>query len=316
MSRQPWLTSELGVLGALRQSIELCRRGFARVGLTLMLACIVTGLVVGALLLRARTYGPRFALRVVEAQQQTDEVTPLKRQLREYVRQAVFTSEPLLELMRRHGLYARLAEKNVRAALESFREDIEIDVYQNYFVEERTAGSSPRSARLTVSFRDKDPQRALAVTRDLGKLIVEQQRAFRREQALARASAAERARDTLVDALRQRSAEVVSKEVALERSAAPNPRLQVELVGLLGSLPALERQVDSADRRAASLGLEATLERHGMGMSFEVVDEGSLPARGGRVRALLVTGLTTFFVSLPLIATAVGAFATSRRGTA
>jgi hypothetical protein len=316
MSRQPWLASELGVLGALRQSIELCRRGFARVGLSVLLASIVTGLVVGALLLRARTYAPRFALRVVEAQQQTDEVTPLKRQLREYVRQAVFTSAPLLELMGRHGLYPRLTQKNVRAALESFREDIEIDVYQNYFVEERAAGSSPRSARLTVSFRDQDPQRALAVTRDLGKLIVEQQRAVRREQALARASSAERARDTLVDALRQRSAEVVSKEVALERSVGPNPRLQVELVGLLGSLPALERQVDSADRRAASLGLEATLERHGMGMSFEVVDEGSLPARGGRVGALLVTGLSTFFVSLPLIATAVGAFATSRRGTA
>jgi hypothetical protein len=316
MSRQPWLTSELGVLGALRQSVELCRTGFARVGLTILLTSLVTGLVLGALVLRERTYAPRFALRVVEARQQTDDVRPLKRQLREYVRQAVFTSAPLLELMRRHGLYPRLAQKNVRAALESFREDIEIEVYQNYFVEERAAGSSPRSARLTVSFRDKDPARALAVTRDLGKLIVEQQRAFRREQVLAMASSAERARDTLVDALRQRSAEIVSKEVALERGAAPNPRLQVELVGLLGSVPALERQVDAADRRAASLGLEATLERHGMGMSFEVVDEGSLPARGGRARALLVAGLSTFVLGLPLIATAVGAFATSKRGTA
>ena len=316
MSRQPWLTSELGVLGALRQSIELCRTGFARVGLTILLTSLVSGLVLGALVLRERTYAPRFALRVVEARQQTDDVRPLKRQLREYVRQAVFTSAPLLELMRRHGLYPRLAQKNVRAALESFREDIEIEVYQNYFVEERAAGSSPRSARLTVSFRDKDPARALAVTRDLGKLIVEQQRAFRREQVLAMASSAERARDTLVDALRQRSAEIVSKEVALERGAAPNPRLQVELVGLLGSVPALERQVDAADRRAASLGLEATLERHGMGMSFEVVDEGSLPARGGRARALLVAGLSTFVLGLPLIATAVGAFATSKRGTA
>jgi hypothetical protein len=316
MSRQPWLTSELGVLGALRQSVELCRTGFARVGLTILLTSLVTGLVLGALVLRERTYAPRFALRVVEARQQTDDVRPLKRQLREYVRQAVFTSAPLLELMRRHGLYPRLAQKNVRAALESFREDIEIEVYQNYFVEERAAGSSPRSARLTVSFRDKDPARALAVTRDLGKLIVEQQRAFRREQVLAMASSAERARDTLVDALRQRSAEIVSKEVALEQGAAPNPRLQVELVGLLGSVPALERQVDAADRRAASLGLEATLERHGMGMSFEVVDEGSLPARGGRARALLVAGLSTFVLGLPLIATAVGAFATSRRGTA
>jgi hypothetical protein len=316
MSRQPWLTSELGVLGAFRQGVELCRLGFARAGLTVLLTSLATGLLLGALLLRSTSYAPRFALRVVEAAQQTDELPPMKRQLREYVRQAVFTSAPLSELIRRHGLYPRLAQKNARAALESFKEDIEIEVYQNYFVEERTTGGSPRSARLTVSFRDKEPQRALAVTRDLGKLIVEQQRAFRREQARAMASSAERARDTLVDALRQRSAAVVSKELALERSAAPDPRLQVELVGLLGSLPALEREVDAADRRAASLGLGATLERHGIGMAFEVVDEGSLPARAGRVSALLMTGLGTFVLGLPLIATAVGAFATSRRGTA
>jgi hypothetical protein len=316
MSRQPWLTDELGILGALRQSIELCRRGFARGGLTLLLTLLAVGLVLGVLLLRARTYAPRFALRVVEAAQPTDELPPLKRQLREYVRQAVFTSAPLLELIRKHGLYPRLAQKNARAALDSFKEDIEIEVYQNYFVEERAAGSLPRSARLTVSFRDKDPERALAVTRDLGKLIVEQERAFRREQARVMASSAEHARDKLVDALRERSAAVVSKELALARSRAPDPRLQVELVGLLGSMPALEREVDAADQRAASLGLGATLERHGIGMSFEVVDEGSLPARGGRVSALVVTGLSTFLLGLPLMATAVGAFATSRRGTA
>jgi hypothetical protein len=303
-------------LGALRQSVELCRRGFARAGLTVLLTSLAAALVLGVLSLRARIYAPRFALRVVEAAQPTGELPPLKRQLREYVRQAVFTSAPLLELIRRHGLYPRLAQKNARAALDSFKEDIEIDVYQNYFVEERAAGSLPRSARLTVSFRDKDPERALAVTRDLGKLIVEQERKFRRERARVMASSAEQARDTLVDALRQRSAAVVSKELALARGAAPDPRLQVELVGLLGSMPALERQVDAADRRAASLGLEATLERHGIGMSFEVVDEGSLPARGGRVSALVVAGLSTFLLGLPLMATAVGAFATSRRGTA
>jgi hypothetical protein len=81
-------------------------------------------------------------------------------------------------------------------------------------------------------------------------------------------------------------------------------------------MPALQREVDAADRRAASLGLGATLERQGIGMAFEVVDEGSLPARAGRVSALLITGLGTFVLGLPLIATAVGAFATSRRGTA
>jgi hypothetical protein len=64
------------------------------------------------------------------------------------VRQAIFTSEPLLAVMRRHGLYARLMQKSPRTALENFKEDIAIDVYQHYFVEDRARGAAPRSARL------------------------------------------------------------------------------------------------------------------------------------------------------------------------
>jgi hypothetical protein len=316
MSKSPWLTSELGVLGALQQSVELCRAGFRRPVLTLALSLGIAGAVVGSMIFGRHEYAPKFVLRVVEGARTTGDAPPLRRQLAEYVRQAVLTSEPLYAVMRRHGLYQSLMRKNARAALEAFKEDISVDVYQNYFVAERARGNVPRSARLTVSFRAKDPQLALDVTRDLGGFIVRHELAARRDQALLSATRATQARDILVGAWQQRSAELASKQRQLSKSGAPDPRVQVEVVGLLGSLGALEHQVEAAERRASTLELGAGLERGGIGLFFEVVDDGALPERSGQLQAQLLAGATTLLLGVPLIALAVGAFSSTRRGLA
>jgi hypothetical protein len=312
MSKQPWLLEERSMSQALAQCILLWRAALGRPWLTWLLGIGLTAAVGLGVMFGRFNYAPSFVLRVVEAPHHSANMPPLKRQLAEYVRQAVFTSQPLLELMRRHGLYASLLRKNERAALDSFREDIQIEVYQNYFVEDRRPGGAPRTARLTVSFRSKDPHQALAVTRDLGALIISHEQATRRDQAWAVASRAGRARDTLVDAYQRRSADVVAKQSQLANATAPDARAQVELVSLLGSLGSLERQVDTAERRASTSELGAAFERQGIGLSFQVVDEGALPGRAARARAALLSALATFFFGLPLLALGVGAFAVKR----
>jgi hypothetical protein len=151
------------------------------------------------------------------------------------------------------------------------------------------------------------------VTRDLGALIEKHELAARRDQALVAASAAERARDTWVAAWQRRSADIVTKQRELDGKAA-DPRLQVELIGLLGSLGALEHEVDAAERRAATLDLGAAWERRGIGLNFEVVDDGALPGRAARLQAAAWAGATTLLCGLPLIAVAVGAFSSNKRG--
>jgi hypothetical protein len=315
MHARPWLATEPSWSSALRQALELCRAGFRRPWLTCILACGSAALLTGWLLLGKRDYAPRFVLRVIEAQHPSGTAPPLKRQLAEYVRQGIFTSEPLYGLMRKHGLYPSLLRKNARAALEAFKEDISVEVYQNYFVEDRAPGDVPRSARLTVSFHAKDPNLALAVTRDLGALIASHELASRRDQALSVAAGAARARDTWLAAWQQRSADIVSKRAQIA-SAPPDPELQVELVSLLGSLTALEREVDAAERRATTLDLGAAWERRGIGLNFEVVDDGALPGRAARARAAAWAGGATLLCGLPLVALAVGAFLPNKRGTA
>ncbi len=312
MSKQQWLASEQSLGASLRQGFELCRDGFRRAWLPPLVAALLSLALVGAIAFFKRGYAPHFVIRVVEADRDASTMPRLKRQLADYVRQGVLTSQPLLELMRRHGLYASLMRKSSRAALESFREDISVDVYQNYFVEARAPGDSPRSARLTVSYRSKDPAQALAVTRDLGRLIIAHEQATRREQALAAATDANQARESLQQALAQRAGQVVAAQTQLARAAEPDPRLQVQLIGLLGSLGALERQVESAERRAASLDLGAALEKRGMGLYFQVVEDGSLPSRAGWVRALLLVFASSFVMGLPIVAMAIAAFGSKR----
>ena len=312
---RPWLAEEVGLAASGGQCVTLWRLALRRPWLTVSLSLLLTLAVGLGVAFGRRYYAPGFVLRVVETKAPRAGSPPMKRQLAEYVRQAVFTSQPLLALMRRHGLYPSLLRKNERAALESFREDIQLEVYQNYFVEDRRAGSAPRSARLSVSYRDRDPARALAVTRDLGALIVSREQAARRDQAEIAASRAAQARNLLVSAYTRRSADVVTKQAELQGTPGASPELQVELVSLLGSLGSLERQLEKAERRASTLELNAAFEQQGIGLSFQVVDDGSLPGRAARIRAAFLAGAVTFCVGLPLIALGVGAFA-PRRGTA
>lgn len=308
MTNQPWLDDEVGVGASVRQGADLLRRGLRRPWRAIFASALLAASFAGAIAFAKRDYAPRFVLRVVEADRDPGGVPRLKRQLGEYVRQAIFTSEPLFEVIRRYDLYPALMRGNPRAALDSFRQAISVDVYQNYFVEDRSAGEQPRSARVAVSYRARDRVLATAVTRDLGALIARRELANQRAQASDAATDAALARDVLQDALQRRSREVLAKQSEIVRASAPDPRLQVELVSLLGSLAALERQSEASNRRAAKLDLGAALEHHGIGLHFDVVEDATSFDDGKRLQLELSVAGASFLLGLPLIAMALGAF--------
>jgi hypothetical protein len=310
-----FIAHERPLTDAFRQSSRLVRNGLRRplwVGLATLGLAAALGL---SPLLYKRSYAPRVVLRVIEADRDPASMPELKRKLGDYVRDGVFTSEPLLDLLRRYHLYPKLAATNPRHALEAFRRDIDVEVYQNYFFEQRSQGEAPRSARVAVSYRSGDRDTALAVTRDLGALVVVRMTAEREAQARRASQAARIGADTLEQALVLRLSEISDKQHALDRSRAPDPRTQVELVSLLGSVPALELQVDAAERRAATLDLGADFEARGIGLRFDVAEDADAPIFDRHSRARLLVLATAFVLGLPLVLLTVGAFNT-RRGTA
>jgi hypothetical protein len=314
MRQRTWLDDEPGLAALLRDGALLFSAGWTRPWLSALVAVAVATISLSATLLFASAHAPRYVLRVVEMDRDPATMPRPPRQLSEYVREAVFTGPVLQRVIEAPGLYSSLARNNPQAALESFREDIDVQSYQNYFVEERGSNGAPRSVRLVVSFRSKDRAQALAVTRDLGKLVVEQERERRRQQA----ARAVRDMDVVLDraqrVLSERRGSVVRQRLEIEASPRPSPMRQVELVSLLGSLSVQEDQVEVAEKRKSQLELALAAERRGVGLYFEVVDDGQLPrATVFSVRPLTKRAATLFLLALPLALVGVGAFA-NRKG--
>ena len=277
--RRTLLDDEPGVVAGIHQAVTLMKRALKRPLVCLALALGFAALLVGLMVLKERQFAPRLVLRAVEMDRDPAQAPHPKRHLREYVLGAVFTSGPLYELIEKRGLYPGLFRKNRRAALESFREDIDVDVYQNYFLEERSEHDAPRSARVALSYRSTDRGLAVQVTRDLGTLLVEHEAKVRREQSQKAAEAASRALEGAERQLASRRAALNSAKQRIETDG--DPRAEVEFVGLIGSLPALETRVIEAARLKSAFDLGAAFERKRLGLVFEEVDGGSVLASEG-----------------------------------
>ncbi len=308
MTTQRWMAEEPGLGTVLGQASRLLRGGLRRKGRTLAASLLLAISLACWMALTSHTYSPRFVLRVAEMDQEPGTNPRPRRDLKDYVREAVWTSEPLLKVMHDYGLYPSLLAKNPRAALESMREDSEVDVYQNYFVEERSKLDPPRSARLVVSYRSPDRALALEVTRSLARLIVEHEQAARLEQALRATNDAEVSLDWMRRGLSDRKAELALKRSELIRAAGADPRVEVEFVSLLGSLSTLEREISGAERREASLMLGAAAEEQQVGLRFDVLDDGALASSADRSMTRIVgVGLIALLLGTPFVAMGVGA---------
>lgn len=308
-----WLDREPGFVATVFQVGRCVRRGLMRPVLVVAIALLLTGGVVAIVALVSGEYNPTYVLRVSEMDGDPSVMPRPKRQLQQYVQEAVFTTEPLMRVIQKHGLYPSLARKNQRAALQSFREDIEVEVYRNYFIEERSREDSPRTARLAVRYRAKDPDLALAVTRELGGLVIEHERQEMRRQAARSALEAARRVERLKSALADRRSDIAKNRLEITESASFDARLEVNLVSLYGSIETLERELEAAQRYKAALDLSSALEKKGVGLHFEVVDDGSLPRSLAISKTeLAVLACLIFVFGLPLTALAVGAFSTKR----
>jgi hypothetical protein len=315
MRTKTWLDSETTVTGAVRQAITLFLRGLSRPLVTFAVGLVLVGAVAAAMLVPRQGYAPKLLLRVEEADRDPTVMPQPKRKLREYVMQALLTSDHLIPLIHQYGLYPSLAKKSMRAALTSFREDIDVDVYQNYFVEVRTRESAPRTARLSVSYRNKDPETAVAVTREIGKLIIERERALRSAESERAESAASSELYAVRQAIAEKQSTIAIMQTKMQTEAAPDTKRQIELVGLMGTLGALERREAEAQKREAQLLLEAELEKRGIGLSFEIADDAEVPSDAEHRDIAYLSIGASFLFGLPLVAMAVGSLG-FKRGSA
>lgn len=303
--RDPWIASEPGFGEGLKQLARLFRRGCGRFFTACLWAALFAGLAVAVVALKQHKFAPSFTLRVLEADAPLDSMPSPKRRLREHMRDAVFSSGRLMQLMDSYDLYPSLRHVNPRAAIDSFRKDIDIRVYRNYFVQARSAHEEPRSARISIRYMSDDPTVALEVTRALGRLVIEtEERSRQREMARALSNAQQ-----AVDHADRELSEQQRRLALVLAGDSQDPATTIGATRLRQSIDRLERLVQSKERRAARLALGNAYESHRLGLSFEVVDEGAIrPSAKLHPRDLMILAAVLFTAALPFSVFSVGAF--------
>jgi hypothetical protein len=306
MAREP------GLREACSELARLGRRALGLPGRILVGSLLLALLVVGFVVLKGHRFGPRYLLRAIESDRVATDTPHGKRALRDHVLHNTFSNGRLFEIIQRHGLYPALARKDPNAAVNSFREDIEVEVYRNYFVEERSPEEPPRSARIAVRFKSEDRALALAVTRELGALIVEHEAQARQAQAQAAVRQANGALERMRSEFQSRQKRMTERLLALSNQR--NPRDLLEVVSLGDELETIDGRLGALETSQAALEVGAAFEQRRIGLRFEVIERGTIPdAEGVDPEDAVGLGLLTFVFGLPLVGLGVAAFDTKLR---
>lgn len=303
-----WADEEPGFDGAMRELERLGRRMLRRRVVTLTITLALAGAVVAMRAKQERVFSSRVVFRVVEGDLDKSTAPAPAHELRNYVADAVFSNTRLLEVMKTYGLFERERKRDVNLAIESMREAIAVEVWRNYFI--RGWGDEERTARLSIEFQDKDPQRALVVTRALGTLLEEVESASRSEQAEAAVRGVEQAEADARELLARRRGERILKEMAMRRARPPEDAiLRSQVLALAHTIDTLEHDLRDLGQKRNAFALRAAAERSRLGLRFEQVEPGHVARpRITRPQELAMIGLIAFLVLLPLCGIGVGAF--------
>jgi hypothetical protein len=305
-----WIDDEPDLRAALRELQRLLRRAAARPIVTLLLALLTAAGVAGNIARKQLVYDARVVFRVTESDFEAGTAPPPARALRAYVLDVAFSSARLLEVMRAHHLYGSTTARDPTLALESMREDIEVQVWRNYFIQDRAADEAGRSAHLAIGYTGTTPEQALAVVHDLGRLVIEQELAMRAQLA---EEAVRRAEQELQDGRERVAAlrgQMAANELAARRATPENAALlRLEIQHLQRQTALLDNKLRALEQARTSLGLRLGLEQRKLGLTFELVDPGRAPRLGwSRSRRLLAVFVLVFLLCLPLTAMAAAAF--------
>ncbi|HUH05903.1 MAG TPA: hypothetical protein VML75_28130 [Kofleriaceae bacterium] len=309
-----WIEAERSSHSFVRELQRLKRRAKARPIGFVLLAALLASAVVYKRSRRPETYKARVVMVVTEGELSTDRTPLPRKELRDYVTALSFTRARLLSVVEEHDLYPARAVRGDDYAAAAMRSNLKVEVYRNYFANDRGFETARRSARIGIIFRDSNPERATRVARRVAELIAETE-SRRREQSSSDAVDQSRAISSRArTAMEERRTQLTEALLARDRARTANERLREAELSL--EIERLEQQLE-ADRTLVRLTeadvrdieLRAALDTSRLGLSFEVADEHAPEARDPNAWLVLAAlGVVSFVFLLPLCAIGVGAF--------
>jgi hypothetical protein len=290
-------------------------RAEARWVLVVALAALLTAAVVYKVAKKPKQYRARIVLALTEGDlSEHHDATPLD-QLRDYVGTVLLSNEKLLRIIEERDLFSLRKTHGDEYAIAELRDMFEINVWRNYFQYQQSY-ETRRSARIAVSFTHADPDFAYEMAQELTTVIIAGEGERR---AIAARELADAARHTLTAARRrvdEVNTEVSAITVALARAEGAGRTGEASVLRLRAA--ELNLEVTRAQEAYLALeqamtaeALQAEVTAAGLALQLEVVDERK-PARPevSRTTVLIMVGVVTWLIMLPIVAVVIGAFDT------
>jgi hypothetical protein len=305
---QSWSAVEPGFAEFVSEGRRLFRRARRRPWLVLGITLALLGMLAIRQVRKDRYYPASVLLSATEGRDAEAGVAHASAKLQDYIYYAVLTDSALLAIMREHGYRPDLVDLNPRLALDNFRDDLDVDVYKNEFLQPRMGGV-PRSARFAIEIRAPDPDQAIAIARALGERVIARDAENRKERLAVELELASEilgyARADVDRTAREHAQAVLELEETVGREAAP---LRVRVQKLDAALTASRARLDQAQSTYKQLHASSAADAESLTLRYDRVDWGAPKLRVDERLALLRTLLVGFFGLLPIVAMGVGAF--------
>ncbi len=300
-TQEPWIAAEPRLASSARHVVA---RAFRRPLVVFGIAAAFTALLSAYRLTKVPSYQATAYFRLVEgdvADPRGSSPRP-PRLIREYVAAVALSRQKLVEIMTEHNLYRKTRQRDMLQAVQSMREDIDIDVTRNYFLYDRRPDDEPRSASIKISYSSGDRDQARAIVHELGQAVLDVQA----RQRTARLEAARTVTQAELTHVKENVRELQGQldQLWLDAADAKGAELvatNAQIASLQGSLQASVDRVQKLERKAADLQLASAIEDSRLGISFQLVDEEVVtraPRLGKRDTVRLVTAV---FVSALLV---------------
>jgi hypothetical protein len=277
-----WIGDEPGGREWVGEVWRLLRRAGRRPLLTLAFALLATALLLALQLRRPPTFAARAELLMRENALATSRQRVSRADLRSFIENVAFTSARLQEVMDLHGLFVGEAKRSPVLALTEMRKSIEVEILQDYFAEYRLERTPLRSVRIAITFTGDDPDQAMLVARDLGRLVTRAEMGRHAERAMREARLADAAVAHLQTDIEQAQNQLAALEanlVAAPKNVAPADRMRV--VFLRAALVQLERRRSEIGQQKSALDLAVAAEAKQAGTRVHLA---GLEAANGGVR--------------------------------
>jgi hypothetical protein len=207
--------------------------------------------------------------------------------------------------MKRYGLWLDELERGPSLALAEMRKAMEVEIFNDYFAEDRYQNTPARSARIAITFRHPSPEVAASVARELGELVARAELARRSDSARNRLLTAQAqfagARSDL---------QLARQEISTLEAGGPYDQLSADQLVRLRSWRALgadaERRVGEteAEATAAQLAWAAEEKKAGTRVHLAGIQATEFTAPGGDNRAVrksVLAGLLGLGLSLLVV---------------